>query len=139
MDDYELQTYHRNNFYQNTKHFSEDWLPKGNLSKEELEVKYSKYDKLLTSDFALDSEKCLQMAQKLQTQVFTTIEQHIKDYFIFKYDVLPTKENFIELGFSWSQFHRVLQDECERFYDGEELILSYNIRNYTYYRAWEDQ
>ncbi|CAH9014885.1 hypothetical protein VP424E501_P0261 [Vibrio phage 424E50-1] len=27
----------------------------------------------------------------------------------------------------------------ERYYDGEKLILYYDIRNFSYYKAWEEE
>ncbi len=97
MDDYELQTYHRNNFYQNTKHFSEDWLPKGNLSKEELGVKYSKYVipdlGIKHSTLGLDFYETV---KELQQKTFQTIEDLLGDYFKFKFGRIPTQETLHE-------------------------------------------
>ncbi len=84
-------------------------------------------------------DKMAREVDKTGKHVFKTIEECLEEYFIFKYGVTPTKENFIELGFSWEQFHRVLWGQQERFYDGEKLILYYDMGNFSYYKAWEDQ
>ncbi|CAH9014768.1 hypothetical protein VP501E541_P0242 [Vibrio phage 501E54-1] len=137
---YELQTYHRNNFYQNTKPFTEDWVPKGSLSKEELDVKYSKYviPDLDIKNSTLDLD-FYETVKDLQQKTFQTIEGLLGDYFKFKFGRIPTQETLHKFYIKSSDLRKDVYGNLEYYYHKEELILIYDIRNFSYQKVWEEE